>query len=540
MKFASFPVTEAHNMIMGHSIHADDVWLKKGQRLDEAAIQILKNAGIDQVYAAQLDSSDVAEDIAAETLAKALAGANTRADTAFTGRANLYAKASGLVQLDEPLIHKVNAIDEALTIATLKNCDMVQVDQMLATIKIIPFAIPDVLLEKAMQTIAEHSSSLSVSPFVLKKADLILTSLPGRNPKLTKKAERTVTDRLSALGIKLCKVNQCAHSEADIAAQLENNAAADSELTLILGSSATVDRHDVVPSGICNAGGTIHHFGMPVDPGNLLLLGEYNDRPVIGLPGCARSPKLNGADWVLQRLAANLPVTSTDLQSMGVGGLLKEIPSRPQPRAKKTMAETTPRIAAIILAAGQSRRMGDINKLTASIGNKPMVSHVADAALSSKADEIILVTGYQEELVLSTLAGRPLTHVHNSEFEKGLSTSVKTGINALTNDTLPLSAAIILLGDMPYISAKIIDTLIDAHNPEEEAFICVPTVNGKRGNPVLWDATFFPELENLQGDVGAKHLIVDHADLVREVPIDGTAPITDIDTPQMLSDQQNR
>ena len=163
-----------------------------------------------------------------------------------------------------------------------------------------------------------------------------------------------------------------------------------------------------------------------------------------------------------------------------------------------------------------------------------MVAHVADAALSSKADEIILVTGHEEKKILASLAGRPLTQVSNENFTEGLSTSVRTGVLAAAQISPPVEAAIILLGDMPFVDADVINQLISAHAPDDDAFICVPTVNGKRGNPVLWDAAFFSELQQLQGDVGAKHLIAEHEDLVREVPITTLAPLTDIDTPDML------
>jgi molybdenum cofactor cytidylyltransferase len=112
-------------------------------------------------------------------------------------------------------------------------------------------------------------------------------------------------------------------------------AASHSDLVLILTGSATSDISDVVPSAIGEAGGAVERFGMPVDPGNLLVLGRIGARPVIGLPGCARSPALNGADWVLERVACGVAVTSADIAAMGVGGLLKEIPTRPQPRDRR-------------------------------------------------------------------------------------------------------------------------------------------------------------------------------------------------------------
>jgi len=536
MRFAAFPVAEVAGMILGHSVHTDRAHFKKGHLISQSDLQILQESGVTKIYAASLEETDVSENDAAGTISAALAGNNVTAETPFTGRANITANVDGVFQLDEALIHNLNKIDEAITIATLRSDGLVKAGQMLTTVKIIPFAVPCEVLQQALSMIDKQPPAVSVSELSLTRADLILTTLPKQAPKLLAKAERVITDRLGDIGVELTSVRHCLHNEKAVAACLSQSDSG-TELTLILGASATVDRGDVVPEGISKAGGSISYFGMPVDPGNLLLLANFEGRPVLGLPGCARSPKLNGADWVLQRLIARVPVTPADIQAMGVGGLLKEIPSRPQPRANKTRETSTPRVAAIILAAGQSRRMGDINKLTAKIDGKPMVAHVADAALSSKADEIILVTGHQEDIVLAALAGRPLTHVVNNDYTKGLSSSVRTGIEAASKITPPVDAAIILLGDMPYVDANIINQLISAHSREEDCFICVPTVEGKRGNPVLWDAVFFNDLQNLQGDVGAKHLIVEHADLVYEVPVTNNAPLTDIDTPKMLADQ---
>jgi len=107
-----------------------------------------------------------------------------------------------------------------------------------------------------------------------------------------------------------------------------------SDLILILTGSATSDEHDTAPAALRQAGGHVARFGMPVDPGNLLFYGKLGDRPVIGLPGCARSIALNGADWVLSRVVCGCPPNDTDFAQMAIGGLLKEIPTRPQPRRK--------------------------------------------------------------------------------------------------------------------------------------------------------------------------------------------------------------
>jgi len=266
---------------------------------------------------------------------------------------------------------------------------------------------------------------------------------------------------------------------------------------------------------------------MPVDPGNLMLLARHDKTPVIGLPGCARSPKLNGFDWVLARLLAGLEVTPADVAAMGVGGLLKEIPSRPQPREGTRATSASPRVAAIILAAGQSRRMGGPNKLTMPVGGKPMVRHVAEAALASSADPVIVVTGDRAAEVEQALEGLAVTKLSNNCHKEGLSTSLRVGISGLPGD---VDAALICLGDMPDIRSHHLDRLIAAFDPEEGRTICVPTVGGKRGNPVLWGREWFTAMTETKGDTGAKHLIGEHADAVCEVPMPDDAALKDIDT----------
>src|SRR5262249_57563189 len=110
------------------------------------------------------------------------------------------------------------------------------------------------------------------------------------------------------------------------------------KLVLIFGASAIPDRRDVIPAAIEAAGGNVEHFGMPVDPGNLMLIGSAAGRAVLGAPGCARSPKENGFDWILARLLCGLPVRRSDITGMGVGGLLMEIVTRPQPRESEEPA----------------------------------------------------------------------------------------------------------------------------------------------------------------------------------------------------------
>jgi molybdenum cofactor cytidylyltransferase len=271
---------------------------------------------------------------------------------------------------------------------------------------------------------------------------------------------------------------------------------------------------------------------MPVDPGNLLLIGNARGVPVLGAPGCARSPVENGFDWVLMRLLAGLKVSRADLTGMGVGGLLMEIVTRPQPRVPVT-TDGNRNVAAVILAAGRSTRMGGPNKLLAELGGKTLVRIVTEQALASRASSVIVVTGHQADQVESALAGLKVKFVRNGDFADGLASSVKAGIAAV-----PAAAdgAVVCLGDMPLIDARLIDRLIGAFAPDRGNLIAVPVSDGRRGNPVLWSRRFFGELMTLDGDIGARHLIARHGEAVAEVAVEGHGAFLDIDTPQALED----
>jgi molybdenum cofactor cytidylyltransferase len=254
---------------------------------------------------------------------------------------------------------------------------------------------------------------------------------------------------------------------------------------------------------------------------------------VLGAPGCARSPKENGFDWVLMRLLAGLEVTREDVTGMGVGGLLMEIVTRPQPREAPASQprETRRDIAAIVLAAGRSTRMGGPNKLLAEIAGKPLVRIAAEQALASRARTVIVVTGHEHARVAAALDGLSVRLVHNPSFADGLSTSLKAGLAAVPAEA---DGVIVCLGDMPQVTAELIDRLVVAFDPDRNALVVVPTTEGKRGNPVVWSRRFFPDLATIEGDVGARHLIQTYGEAVTEVPVKDAAALTDVDTPEAL------
>ena len=339
MKFGPVPVAEAEGAIVAHTIRQDSLILKKGQKVTREHMEKLAAAGIAEIIAARLDAEDVGEDEAARLLAEKLAGPHIRLERAFTGRVNLFAEAAGLLVVDAGAIDRLNGVDEAITIATLPRYHVVAPGDMAATVKIIPFAARRAALDAALAGAAR--GAVGVAPFRPLRVGVVSTLLPGLKPSVVAKTLRILEERLAPAAARIEREERTPHDAAALAEALDK-VAPESDLVIVFGASAITDRRDVIPAAIENRGGRIDHFGMPVDPGNLLLLGELSGRPIIGAPGCARSPKENGFDWVLQRLLAGVPVGSRDIRAMGVGGLLMEIPQRPQPRLGERGEEKPP------------------------------------------------------------------------------------------------------------------------------------------------------------------------------------------------------
>jgi molybdenum cofactor cytidylyltransferase len=355
--------------------------------------------------------------------------------------------------------------------------------------------------------------------------------LPGLAPKVIDKTVRVTAERLKPAGAGIVADLRVPHEPAKLKAAIDQALGSGAELVIVFGASAIADRRDVIPAAIVETGGTIEHFGMPVDPGNLMLIGSVNETPVIGAPGCARSPKENGFDWLLARMLARLPVRSEDVTGLGVGGLLMEIVTRPQPRAEPAAAESPRKVAALLLAAGRSTRMGGPNKLLEDLHGKPIVRHAAEALAASGASPVVAVTGHEGERVASALAGLDIQCVANPAYADGLSTSLKAGLAALPPES---DAVVVALGDMPDVTGALIDRLVSVIDPARGALIAVPTREGRRGNPVVWSRRFFDDLSTIEGDTGARHLIGLHNEAVVEVPVDDEAAFHDIDTPEAL------
>ena len=353
-----------------------------------------------------------------------------------------------MLVVDRAAVDRINGVDEAITFATLAAFKPVVEGEMVATVKLIPFGVEARLRDAAVG--AAGRDALRIAPYTIKRVGVVSTMLPGLAPKVIEKTLRVTAERLAPAGATIIAERRVPHDEAALAAAIKELLGLGAELVIVFGASAIADRRDVIPAAITGIGGAIEHFGMPVDPGNLLLIGSAGGVPVLGAPGCARSPVENGFDWVLMRLLAGLKVTRAELTGMGVGGLLMEIVTRPQPRtvagdrrqpqrrgdrARRRALDPDGRSQQ---AAGRTRRQASW------CGSRP------SRRWPRRHPSVIVVTGHQADLVEQALAGLEVKFVRNPDFADGLAASVKAGIAAVPTDA---DGAVICLGDMPLIDA---------------------------------------------------------------------------------------
>jgi molybdenum cofactor cytidylyltransferase len=316
--FAELPLDQALGAMLAHGLTLGSRRYPKGSPVDASLVATAVAEGLTALWIARLEPGDRPEADAAAELGCLLAGTGVEARPAVHGRVNLHSVACGLVMLEPEAIAAANLATDCIGISTVPPLSPVSVGDMVATVKIIPYAVPAADLVSAAQALAP----ISVRPWREGlSACLVQTRLADTPDKLLAKTHDVTAARLERLGIGLAEAEPAAHGVAELAERLGQVQA---DLLLVAGATATSDHRDVIPAAIRAAGGEVLRVGMPVDPGNLLVLGRLGPALVLGLPGCARSPKRNGLDLVLEQWAAGIEPTSARIAAMGVGGLLED------------------------------------------------------------------------------------------------------------------------------------------------------------------------------------------------------------------------
>ncbi|MBB4093633.1 molybdopterin-binding protein [Ochrobactrum pecoris] len=318
MIFAEMPLDEAEGTILGYAITAGALTLRKGTVLDALNLALLREAGIGSVLAARLEKGDIGEDEAALTIGRVLASAEIEIGNATTGRVNLHARRNGVFSADIDRIDTVNAHDVRISVATLRNHMRVEAGQMIATVKIIPFAVPETLLQEIG---LDRQPALHVYSFNGLRIGLIQSRLPSIRETVLEKTRELMEKRAVRNGGTLVCEKRVAHDQSALAVAIADVSPA-CDIIVIFSASAVADEADIVPQSIRISGGEILRIGMPVDPGNLLVLGQRDGKYIVAAPGSARSARENSLDWVLDRLMAGIALSADDLSRMGVGGLV--------------------------------------------------------------------------------------------------------------------------------------------------------------------------------------------------------------------------
>lgn len=479
MQFGEVRVEEADGLILAHSLRLPTAMLKKGRLLNAADIALLKQAGLNFITGARLEDNDLGENDAAQAVAGALCGPGVQSNGAFAGRCNLFATQGGVVVIDRDRLDRLNLVDEAVTVATVPPFVIARPRQMIATIKIIPFGVSCHTVDACAAYASGGGPLISVRPLKALKAALILTTLPGIRDKTLADATAVTRARIEGLGGTVAHEYRCPHDIGALERCLTKALAAEHDLVLIIGASATVDRRDVAPSALIRAGGVIDHFGMPVDPGNLLLLGHVGAVPVVTLPGCARSPKPNGLDWVLSRLAAEVPIKPADIMRMGAGGLLKDPGGQViQVWPGISTPNAMPHAAAIVLAGD-----GD-------------AAPAVETALAAGLDPLVVVASTTSDAAEENLPPCDIRLIRNDD------NPFAAGLAALPDDV----DAALIFAQGAAISVTTVSHMLKALDPEEGRAIITA------GDSCLIHCSHFA-VQSLA------HLLMDHAEQVLDLPI---------------------
>ncbi len=538
MKYASFPLREAENIVLAHSIRFEGQRgrLHKGHRLAPDDIERLREEGIASVIGVRLDAGDVLEDNAAGMLAAAIAPDHLTFSEPATGRVNVYAATAGLFVANTHVVNALNGVDPSITLACLKDRVSVKAGDMVATFKIIPLAVDGDCLGKAVALLGA-STPFEVKPFEAHAVTLIATELPTLKTSVMDRTAKLIEQRLALSGSTLVREIRIPHTHDALTAALQAldlGNCREPSLVIVFGASAVADEEDVIPAAIRAAGGEVIRVGMPVDPGNLLVYGDIGGVTVLGAPGCARSPKENGFDWMLHRLLAGERPTSDDIAALGVGGLLMEIPTRPAPRDRsESKDDVSLSVAAVLLAAGQARRMGEsgLHKLLAEFDGVPLVRRSAEMLLASKATPVVVVTGHRQQDIAAELSSLDVRLQDNPSHEAGMASSLIAGFTR--PDVAAADGVLVMLADMPGVTVTHIDALLGAFGDAGGEAIVRAVSNGKRGNPVILPRATYDAVRNLQGDVGARAIIETSGLPVIDVDI-GPAAHLDVDTPEAV------
>jgi molybdenum cofactor cytidylyltransferase len=334
MKFGPVPVEQAIGKILGHTLSDGDghKLFNKGYRLTGDDATALCAQGITSVVVADLDADDVGENDAAGRVGAVVAGAGVRMTAPGVGRSNLTAEAAGVLHVDVERLRALNTVDEGITLATLRTHSLVRGGQMIGLVKIIPFAVAGAHLAEVEAIACTGEAIISLRPLAVRSVSVVIAGPQAAHEQLTADYLPPIQGRIEGLGSTITDILYTAYEPRAVESVLRGEQNGGRDLVIVVSIAATMDRGDVLPAALEAAGAADIQFGIPVDPGNLLVLGYLGRMAVMGAPGCIKSAKSNVIDMLLPRLLTGERLRRSDLIEMGHGGLMEDICERPMPR----------------------------------------------------------------------------------------------------------------------------------------------------------------------------------------------------------------
>ncbi len=531
MKILGLDPQESLGSVIAQTYNLPGKTISKGTFMTSGIVDYFKEGDVQNILCAVPDNDDIHEDEAANIISNAIDRSQLYTESASTGRVNFKSRSLCLVRYERELIKEVNLVDESIAFSIVEHNQLLAKNDLIATLKIIPFFTQKKYIDQVIAILAKNEL-FKTHRLNKKEVSLIQTSFEWQKKSMFKATSNVTRNRLEALDCSLNEEKLIRHDFEVLRSEIRSSIESGIDILLISGASAIIDRSDYIPKAILSEGGEIIQYGLAVDPGNLLLIGKVGNTTVIGMPGCARSPKLNGFDWVLQLLMADIPINREELADMGAGGLLMEIASRPLPRAlAKSVSKRGKKVMGVILAAGNSTRMGKDNKLLRNIGTAPLIRNTAIEMLKSDLDTCSIVLGYQSDKVADVIKDLNINLILNPLWKEGQASSLRAAINSLDST---YSDLLIMLGDLPGIKSSHINSIIEEHllTDNRKSKITIPSFKGQKGNPVIWGRSFFHDLSNLEGDVGGRTLFSEHPAAINILEMDEPWVVKDADTPE--------
>ena len=335
MQLQRLPLNDVRGHILPHNIVNDDGrrLVRKGVCLTDAHVARLRAHGLTEIEVVVLAATDVREDDAAAQIVEHLLTPELSVRWSIGGRANLLTTTTGLFSVDVGRLHLLNT-SPGITLATLPQFSVVSPTRgqdQVATLKIIPYAIPEDILTAACARLKEDAPLLRIQPLPEQQIALLIVGNPAVHEQLQSQFESPIRQRLERLGSTLAAVvavPQDAHAVAAAAQRLLEA----HDMLIVAGQTSVMDEDDLVLRGLRMAGADVSVHGAPVEPGNLLALAyvataqngtEVRHKPIMCAPGCARSMAHNVVDMVLPRLLGGAYLTQDDVAELGLGGLLR-------------------------------------------------------------------------------------------------------------------------------------------------------------------------------------------------------------------------